>query len=206
MPNHPIPREDIHEVPPEPKPARQAAALYLAVWRAKRRIESGGDPERTVFMVERYIDEALETLDEVGVTFRDYLGHPYGPGLRAVLPVHFEARDGVAQPIVGETIAPAIFVGDQLVEKSRVVVHAPAAKPAEKQSPDEKAPQPKTAGAKPSGKAKPTRKPAKKTGAAAQRKAAPKKPAAPKSKNSSPAKKPRTAKKKGDPNNGTFDS
>lgn len=110
-----------------PHLSRPMSELLVSIWRAHRRLEQGGEPERVMFMVQRHIDAAMSRLDEMGIELRTYDGQTYDPGMRAIVPSQFEPDPTVSRETVGETTAPAIFVNGKVASKSQATIRVPAA-------------------------------------------------------------------------------
>ena len=120
------PRQHLGQADPAPQIARPMAELIVSIWRAQRRLEQGGAPERVMLMVQRHLDAAMSRLDELGIELRAYEGQAYDPGMRAVTPTHFEPDGAVAHETVGETTAPAIFLHGKVASKSQATILVPA--------------------------------------------------------------------------------
>ena len=120
---------------PVPQLSRPMQELIVAVWRAQRRLDLGGDSERTLIMVQRHLDAAMSRLQEMGFELRSFEGQGYDPGMRALKPSHFEVDPSVSRETVGETSSPAIFYAGQVAVKSQAAILVPPPKPVEAETP-----------------------------------------------------------------------
>lgn len=143
----PPPRD---EPPAEPEAASavpfdapELARIATYLWRARKKLDGPGDPERKgVRQAGRHVDTALTRLDEAGLVVQDHDGAPFHSGLSLEV-LAFVDDPGLGEgsgEYVKETLRPCVYVHDRRVQAGQVIVHRPAAPSQERPAPAESNP------------------------------------------------------------------
>jgi hypothetical protein len=103
------------------------ADLATRLWRVRQAmlrsgsVEQGDGADRGF----RHLDRLLAHLEEAGVKVVDKTGSFYDAGM-VMNVVSSEPMDGIGREIIKETIKPAVYRGDRLIQTSQVVVGVPS--------------------------------------------------------------------------------
>ena len=105
--------------------------VTVPLWRAQKRLQRDADGgSGSAFAALRHLERASGTIEECGITIKDYLNQLYDPGMSPfVTPVTFQPDAGSSSETVIETMSPAVFYRGQIVAKSEVVVGVPIGAP-----------------------------------------------------------------------------
>jgi hypothetical protein len=103
------------------------ADLATRLWRVRQSLMQTGsnDPVAGADRGFRHLDRLLATLEQEGIRIVDRTGSFYDPGM-AMQVVSSEPMDGIGREVIKETIKPAIYRGERLIQTPQVVVGTPS--------------------------------------------------------------------------------
>ena len=100
--------------------------LATRLWRIRRCLKKPGseEPLDGTDRGYRHLERLFSILDQSGILVVDKTGSFYDPGMTMTV-VSSESMDGIGREIIKETVQPAIFRGDRLIQTAQVVVGVP---------------------------------------------------------------------------------
>lgn len=116
------------------QPSRSAAddeqfisELATRLWRLRKCLQQAGSQEPTdgVERGYRHLERLFTRLEHLGIRVVDRTGEFYDPGMSLKV-VSSEPMNGIGREIIKETIAPAIYRGENLIQVPQVVVGVPS--------------------------------------------------------------------------------
>lgn len=95
-------------------------------WKASRRlaISQGTDIGSDAMRVARHLEGILESLGRFGLQIKDHTGEAFDYG-QSLTVVASQAREGITQEVVAETIRPTIFLRHVRIQQGEVVIDTP---------------------------------------------------------------------------------
>lgn len=101
--------------------------LSTRLWRLRKCMQQPGsqEPVNGIERGYRHLERLFSQLEHSGVRIVDRTGNFYDPGM-ALKVVSSEPVDGIGREIIKETITPAVYRGDILIQASQVVVGVPS--------------------------------------------------------------------------------
>lgn len=105
---------------------RALATVATALWRirVKLPVDDKGELPATLRHVPRHVQAAWDALMKAGLRIEDPTGKKYVPGM-AVSVAAFQPKPGINTEMIEETLKPAIFYRDTLVQQADVIVATP---------------------------------------------------------------------------------
>ena len=106
---------------------RTIAAVATAVWRAKRRLDAMDEatlPDQ-LRNVPRHIQAAWDALGAGQIQVDDPTGRRYVSGM-AVNVLTIQPLGGISYEVIHETIKPAVYFNDALIQRADVILGRPA--------------------------------------------------------------------------------
>ena len=103
------------------------ADLATRLWRIRQNLKRP-DSEEPIEEIERgyrHLERLFSNLEQLEIRVVDKTGDAYDPGM-ALKVVSSEPMEGIGREIIKETIEPAIYKGDRLIQTSQVVVGIPS--------------------------------------------------------------------------------
>jgi hypothetical protein len=130
-PERPAPPPAQH--PPEPRLARALADLATCLWYLQTRYfrrrwgaAEGQEEDPRARRALGRLARGIDALQAAGVVVQDPTDQRYPPGADAYLrPLQFQPTAGVSVEKVTETVTPAVFWGDRLIQRGEVFVAVP---------------------------------------------------------------------------------
>jgi len=103
------------------------AAVATAVWRAKDKLDEDaqGSLPSELRHLPRHIQAAWDALAAGQIEIEDMTGQRYVPGM-AVNVLTFQPLEGIGCETIHETIKPAVYCNDKLIQRSDIIVARPA--------------------------------------------------------------------------------
>ena len=104
------------------------ADLATRLWRIREKmLDPGtGQPLKSVERSYRHLERLIAELEDKGIRIEDKTGDPYDPGM-AVKVVSSEPTEGILRELVKETVEPAVYREDRLIQPAQIVVGTPSA-------------------------------------------------------------------------------
>jgi hypothetical protein len=101
--------------------------LVTRLWRVRQCLRKPGseEPVEGTDRGYRHLERLFSNLEQSGIRIMDKTGTFYDPGMATTV-VSSEPMDGIGREIIKETVRPAIFRGDRLIQTSQVVVGIPS--------------------------------------------------------------------------------
>ncbi len=102
------------------------ATVATALWRVRTKLDSESKAELPTELrhLPRHVQAAWDALASGGIEVLDPRGQRYVPGM-AVNPITFQPVEGVGTEIIHETIKPAVFYKDLMIQRADVIVARP---------------------------------------------------------------------------------
>ncbi len=94
-------------------------------WRLRGRLDRLDDSSAGR-AIRRHAEAALDDLQQGGLEISDPTGQDYVTGL-AVKVLQFQPTEGAQRETIAETIRPAVYFQDKLIQRAEVIVETPAA-------------------------------------------------------------------------------
>jgi hypothetical protein len=103
--------------------------LATRLWRVRQCLRKPGteEPVEGTDRGYRHLERLFSNLEQSGIRIVDKTGSFYDPGM-AMTVVSSEPMDEIGREIIKETVKPAIFRGDRLIQTAQVVVGVPSTK------------------------------------------------------------------------------
>jgi hypothetical protein len=107
--------------------------LATRLWRVRQNLEKpgSGEPFDEVQRGYRHLERLFSNLERLGIRVVDKTGEFYDPGM-ALKIVSSEPMDGIGREVIKETIEPAIYRDNRLIQQAQVVIGVPSNKDTEK--------------------------------------------------------------------------
>jgi hypothetical protein len=101
--------------------------LSTRLWRLRNSLQQPGSQEAVpgVERGYRHLERLLFSLENLGIRIVDRTGSFYDPGM-ALKVVSSEPMDGIGSEIIKETICPAVYRDEKLIQVPQVVVGIPS--------------------------------------------------------------------------------
>ena len=102
------------------------AAVATAVWRAKTKLDTEAEAELPDELrnLPRHIQSAWDALEAGKIQVDDPTGRRYVPGM-AVNTLTIQPLEGVTFEVIHETIRPAVYFSDALIQRADVIIARP---------------------------------------------------------------------------------
>ena len=119
--------------------------LTTRLWRILRNLKKPGseEPIEEIERGYRHLERLISNLERLGIQVVDKTGEAYDPGM-AVKVVSSEPVNGISREIIKETIEPAIYKGDRLIQTSQIVVGIPYMRDPSMMTPSRTLPKPES--------------------------------------------------------------